>query len=300
MGSTSLSKASQNVPQLSIGLPVYNGARWIVDAIESMLEQSFQDIELIIVDNASNDETEPLCKHFAAIDKRVKYVRNQQNIGVFRNFNKAFELSSGQYFKWAADSDFCLPGFFEKCIEVLDSRPDVVIAYPQAFLLTTDYMGFESAIEYFDDLNIEDERPSHRFIKYLNREKLNNIMHGIIRVSALRQTSLHRHFPGSDISMVAELSLLGKFFEVRERLFVRRHDAQTASLLMTKETAKLKKMQMGPSLYARLNLHTYRFVSTGKSAISTKEKLIIYLYLLNRIALLRYDLFRKIKRIIRP
>ena len=281
-------------PILSVGLPVYNGAQWIVDAIESILEQSFTDFELVIVDNASNDDTESLCRDFATRDNRVKYHRNLTNIGLYQNFDRAFALSTGQYFKWAADSDFCLDGFFEKCLAVLDTRPDVVLVYPQAYLLMLDPRGEEIINEYFDDFNLEDERPSERFSKYLNREKINNIMHGIIRTSALRQTSLIRALPGSDISMVAELSLLGKFIEVPERLFVRRFDQQTSSMLMSKEIAKARKTPLGASLMQKIDLHTYRFISTCKAPISAIEKFRVCLYLVRRITWLRHQLVRKI------
>lgn len=285
-------------PLLSVGLPVYNGAQWIVDAIESILEQSFADFELIITDNASTDETETICRDFAIRDERVKYHRNPINIGLFRNFDRAFELSSGQFFKWAADSDFCLELFFEKCVAVLEARPDAVLVYPQAYLLMVDMHGKEVISEYFDDFNLEDERPSERFIKYLNREKINNTMHGIIRSSALRKTSLIRPLPGSDISMVAELSLLGKFIEVPERLFVRRFDAQTSSLLMSKEIAKERKTPLAASLAQKIDLHTYRFISTYKAPISIAEKWRISLYLLRRITWLRHKVIRKIFRFI--
>ncbi|WP_157884342.1 glycosyltransferase family 2 protein [Paraglaciecola hydrolytica] len=280
-------------PLLSVGLPVYNGAKWIIDAIESILEQSFTDFELIIVDNASTDETEAICRDFAARDTRIKYHRNPDNIGLFKNFDRAFELSTGQYFKWAADSDFCLEHFFEKCIVILDTRPDVVLVYPQAYLLMLDPRGEEIISEYFDDFNLEDERPSERFIKYLNREKINNAMHGIIRSSALRKTSLIRPLPGSDISMVAELTLLGKFVEVPERLFVRRFDAQTSTLLMSKEIAKQRKTPLGASLAQKIDLHTYRFISTCKAPISIAEKWRICFYLMRRFTWLRHKILRK-------
>nr|WP_277816388.1 glycosyltransferase family A protein [Neptunicella marina] len=277
-------------------MPVYNGGKWLAGAVESMLDQSFSDFELLIVDNASTDNTADIARHYAAKDKRVKYHCNPHNIGLYRNFDRAFELSCGQYFKWAADSDFCLPGFFEKCIEVLEQRPDVVLAYPQAFLLIRDQMGEEVAYEYFDDFNLEDERPSERFIKYLNREKINNVMHGIIRVSALKQTSLIRPLPGSDISMVAELSLLGKFVEVHERLFVRRFDDETSSMLMSKKTAAKKDVPLGNSIRQRLDLHSYRFYSALTSPISVTEKIRVCLYLLRRVTWLRHKVMQQLVR----
>ena len=83
--------------RLTIGLPVYNGDACIADAIESAIAQTFTDWQMIICDNASTDRTGDICRDFAARDSRIRYVRNDENIGLTRNFNKAFELSKSEY-----------------------------------------------------------------------------------------------------------------------------------------------------------------------------------------------------------
>ena len=117
---------------------------------------------------------------------------------------------------------FVWKGSLRKCVAVLDARDDVVLAYLRTLLLLWGPDGEEVVSEYINNLNIEDDRPSDRFRKYLDRERINNVMHGVIRASALRKTSLIRPLPGSDISMIAELSLLSKFIEIPEPLFARR------------------------------------------------------------------------------
>jgi len=293
-------QADRHPPTLSIGLPTYNGDRWIEEAIKSILEQSFKDFELIISDNASTDQTEAICRNIASRDSRVRYHRNNTNIGLYRNFDRAFELSSGKYFKWAADSDYCLDGFFEKCVAALDAKEDAVLAFPQAYLLLRNLDGEEISKEYYDDFNLGDESPSLRFRKYLDRERINNIMHGIIRVSALRKTSLIRPMPGSDISMVAELSLLGKFVEIPERLFVRRFDSETSSILMSASTAAERDAPRGPTLKQRIMLHSYRFITALKAPISWSEKLKVCFYLLRRVIALRHQVLRRLARILIP
>lgn len=289
-----------STPILSVGMPVYNGAKWIEDAIESILEQSFGDFELIIADNASTDDTERICRSFAGRDARVRYHRNSSNIGIYRNFDLVFELASGKYFKWAACSDFCLEGFFEKCVAVLDARPDVVLVYPKTLLLYSRPGGEEYAEEYDDNLNIEDDRPSKRFGEYLNRERYNNVMHGIIRASALRETGLNRPMPGSDISMIAELSLRGKFVEIPDRLYVRRFDPETSSILMNVALAAERATPGAPTVTQRVRLHAYRFVTTFRAPIGFLEKLRVWLYLLRRVAWLRHQVFRKLVQVAIP
>ncbi len=285
-------------PLLSVGMPVYNGEKWIEESIGFILEQSMSDLELIIADNASTDNTEKICRHVAEQDSRVRYHRNATNIGLYRNFDRVFELATGKYFKWSADSDFCLDGFFEKCVAVLEARPDVVLVYPRAYLLLKDENGEEVAMEYFDDFNLEDERPSTRFRKYLNRERINNIMHGVIRASALRQTRLILPWAGSDISMVAELSLRGKFVEVPDRLFVRSFDAETSSMLMNRSVAAKRDVPLGRTFKQRFLLHAYRYSTTLGAPISWSEKLHVWLYLLGDHIKLPFKLVRKIAALV--
>src|SRR3989304_6465989 len=118
-------------PLVSVGLPVFNGNKYIEQAIDSILAQTYQNFELIISDNASNDRTQEICQAFVARDKRIKYFRNDKNLGAAPNFNNVFNLSSGKYFKWAAYDDLLAPDFLSRCIDVLESMPDVVLCFPK-------------------------------------------------------------------------------------------------------------------------------------------------------------------------
>ncbi len=82
-------------PRVSIGLPVFNGERFVAEAIDSILAQTFTDFELIVSDNASTDRTEEICRQYAEKDERIRYVRNRENYGAAFNFNQTFHLSSG-------------------------------------------------------------------------------------------------------------------------------------------------------------------------------------------------------------
>jgi len=86
-------------PIISIGMPVYNGQAFIESAIKSILEQTFEDFELILSDNASNDKTQEICLDYKQQDNRIRYFRNEVNLGAAQNYNRVFELSKGKYFK---------------------------------------------------------------------------------------------------------------------------------------------------------------------------------------------------------
>jgi glycosyltransferase involved in cell wall biosynthesis len=116
-------------PKVSVGMPVFNGDRFIAETIDSILAQTFGDFELIISDNASTDGTEKICRQYADDDGRIRYVRNRENLGAAYNYNQTFHLSSGDYFKWACHDDLLRPEFLERCVEVLDRDPSAVLVY---------------------------------------------------------------------------------------------------------------------------------------------------------------------------
>ena len=93
-------------PRISIGMPVYNGEQFLAGALDSVLTQDFEDFELIISDNASEDGTQKICLDYAARDRRIRYYRNEMNIGGSRNHSRVFELSAAEYFKWAHYDDW--------------------------------------------------------------------------------------------------------------------------------------------------------------------------------------------------
>ena len=100
-------------------MPVYNGAKFIREALDSLLAQTFTDFELIISDNASTDGTESICREYADKDKRVRYVRQAQNLGAAANFKFVLDDAVGEYFMWAAADDVWLPTFVMVCAGLL-------------------------------------------------------------------------------------------------------------------------------------------------------------------------------------
>jgi glycosyltransferase involved in cell wall biosynthesis len=213
-------------PPVSIGIPVYNGERYLALALDSHLRQTFTDFELILCDNASTDRTEEICRAYAARDPRIRYVRHESNLGAAKNYRLAFELSSGRYFKWATYDDLCAPEFLKRLVQVLDEEPSVVLAYARTKLI--DESG-QVTTQYEDNLHLASTRPSERFKQLLQQLRLCNALYGLIRADALRQTALLANFIASDIPLLAELTLYGKFWEIPEFLFFRRIHPEAGS-----------------------------------------------------------------------
>ena len=114
-------------PRVSIGLPVFNGERYLAPAIGSVLGQDFRDLELIVCDNASTDRTPEICAAYARRDARVRYVRNPRNLGAGPNYDRCFRLARGEYFKWAAHDDRLAPDYLSRTVAALDAAPGAVL-----------------------------------------------------------------------------------------------------------------------------------------------------------------------------
>lgn len=208
------------MPRVSIGLPVYNGEKFLRDALDSILAQHFEDFELIICDNASTDNTQKICQTYAQMDQRIRYYRNNKNVGAAKNFNAAFKLSKGHYFKWAAHDDICDREFISKCVQVLDQDQSVVLCHSRTKLI--DEKGHFIKKDY-NKLNIHSYKPQHRYHDLVLLRHSCFHVFGLIRSEALRKTSLIGTYTSSDRVLLVELSLHGRFFEIPEYLFLRRN-----------------------------------------------------------------------------
>ena len=217
-------------PAISVGVPVYNGTRYLRSAVESLLAQSFDDFDLTISDNASTDDTPEICAEFVRRDRRIRYVRQTQNIGGPRNWSFLARQAQGHYFKWAAANDVCHRDMLLKCKWALDAQPNAVLVFPRTQII--DEMG-QPAEVYDDVLELIDPDPCKRFVQLLTRIGLNNAQHGLIRTSALLQTGLEAPYRASDITLLAELALHGTFVQVPEVLFYRRVAPGATTLLQT-------------------------------------------------------------------
>jgi len=168
-----------SIPQVSIGMPVYNGARFIREALDSLLAQTFTDYELIISDNASTDGTEAICREYAARDTRIRYVRQAENIGAFNNFEFVLVNAISECFMWmAADDCVKREDHLEKLLDKI--RPDIDYVFPDVAVI--DSVGkvmqsrimlvFENAITQFDFVKGSLKVNSHQIYSLFRTSKL--------------------------------------------------------------------------------------------------------------------------------
>jgi glycosyltransferase involved in cell wall biosynthesis len=223
--------------RVAVGLPVYNGEAFVSEAIESILSQTFTEFDLIISDNASVDSTEEICRRYAALDERVRYIRQPTNLGAAANHNSTFRLSQSEYFKWAAHDDVLAPTLLEECVRALDASPEVVVASPATELINEDGSPLRYSPERRgmldssgicwpvmpeDNPNLTSPDPALRFEAIMLKNYMCVEIYGLIRRSALERTSLLGGYESADKVVLTQLSLLGPYWLGREPLLFRR------------------------------------------------------------------------------
>ena len=221
-------------PRVSIGLPVFNGEKYLQGALDSILAQTYRDFELVISDNGSTDATERICRDYAARDRRIRYHRLGKNIGLVGNFERVFKESRGEYFRWAAADDIIAPENVQRCLDVMDRYADVVLCYPKARIIDEHGHVINQYDSHLDALDLRFDSPKERFAGFHNGVGLCNAIYGLIRRAVLEKTSRITRHIGSDVLLLSELTLYGKIYEIPDYLFfLRIHPEST--LLKSKE-----------------------------------------------------------------
>lgn len=206
--------------KVGIGLPVYNGERFVAEALDSLLAQTFSDFRVVVCDNASTDNTAGICKEYARRDPRIRYVPVERNLGAAPNFNRCFSLADGEYFKWSAHDDRIEPTYLEQCVGILDRDPSVVLCHSDVSWIDE---GGRFLREYASGLDrVGSPHPHRRFENLLLTDHFCFDVFGVIRREALKRTPLIGSYMGSDRNLLAELSLLGRFSKVPRALFLSR------------------------------------------------------------------------------
>ena len=225
------------VPRVSVGVPVYNGERFLEVALASLAAQTLREVEIIVLDNASTDGTAEIATAYARRDGRFRYQRHATNIGAVPNYNALVGLARAPLFKWHAADDRLEAIFLERCVAVLDEDPGLVLATSRLELfdesgrpLAPDHEGRYLVTP--DGERVPD-RPSigHLVEGPSAAGRFRNVLHsmfgiqistytyGVIRTEVLRRTNLEGAYPGGDKVLLAELALHGPFREIPDVLW---------------------------------------------------------------------------------
>jgi glycosyltransferase involved in cell wall biosynthesis len=198
-------------PLVSIGMPIYNEAKHLAEALESLLAQDYRSFELIICDNASEDTSPRVAATYLEQDPRISYHRSERNMGSIENFRKALSLARGDYFMWASGHDLWRPTFVSRCVELLEREAKTVLCYAQAT-----WLHDEAVLPGCLDTRGLD--PLARLNVVLWGLGYAYPVYGLIRTRVLREVTL-RDVVGVDIVLLAELAIRGAFGQVPAPLF---------------------------------------------------------------------------------
>lgn len=205
---------------VSIGLPLYNAATKMRPAIESLLAQDYPYFELVIADNASNDETERICKEYAAQDSRIRYIRQSKNVGQAKNMETVIGEARGEYFMLAADDDYWYPQFISKLKEALDAHVHHGVAMGSIRRIYSDG-EVRQVVSYTDDLNLTSKTYAEVFDLMASERPIHLYFYGLIRTNII-QRMLQQSFQKSkahDRVFMIEMSLVTHFYSVKDILF---------------------------------------------------------------------------------
>ncbi|MGA9778096.1 MAG: glycosyltransferase family A protein [Verrucomicrobiia bacterium] len=214
-------------PLVSIGFPVFNGEKSLGRALDSVLTQDFKDFEVVLSDNASTDGTAAICRAYAKRDTRIRYFRNETNIGVNPNHNRVFELSRGKYFAWMAHDVEQLPGMISRCVREMNLySPPVVLTYPWCELVDENGQPVGGDLP---SIASNDLRPHRRLGTVIRRIGFVTQHFGLFSAETLRKTRLNGSYPSSDFVLTAELAMLGEIREIPEVLVRRCYETQSGT-----------------------------------------------------------------------
>lgn len=258
------------MPKVTIVIPTYNRAKYLKEAINSVLSQKFDDFELFILDNASKDNTTEVVKKFT--DKRIKYIRNDVNIGGINNINKGLTLGSGKYIIIFHDDDIMLSDMLRSEVAILDNNVDVVLVATNInYINDKNEIIKRNIIKIKKDTIYKQKEYIEKFLKMESQIPCPSVM---LRRSFIRDNNFHFKSdvgPAADNYLWFEMNLLNKkFYLISEPLLNYRihegQDSNTSSLnmclLFLKNTASfLKENKMEHLLPFLISNYTHAIIA---------------------------------------
>jgi glycosyltransferase involved in cell wall biosynthesis len=238
-------------PLVSIGLPVRNGASRLRDVVRSVLAQDHADVELVICDNASTDDTPEICREVARTDERIIYYRQDTDVGLLNNFVAAMRLARGTYFRWIGDGDSLHPTYVSRCLEAFREDERRVLVTTQIGYVATD--GRTTAAAYRGTA-LACPDPQVRFaeiLRLLNESyALIDPLYGLMRrdtVAAMPRVNSYRE----DQLLAARLALAGPWGHVPEVLAWRQREPESGSHVARKLGVPAWHVRMSTALLCR-------------------------------------------------
>ena len=211
-------------PRVAIGAPLYGRAEYLPSALDSLLGQTYGDLAVVALDDASPDRTPEVLADQARRDSRLSWLRHPRRVGMAANWCLAFELAlerhpEAEYFAWASDHDLWDPAWLEALVAELDRHPEAVLAYPQVEVIDADGRVVRGSRS-FETRGVKSPRVRLRAAAWGMRA--GDMVYGLFRVEPLRRAGVFRPVLWPDRLLLVELASEGPFHQVPEVLWRRR------------------------------------------------------------------------------
>ena len=218
-------------PLVSIGVPVYNDAPWLRNALDHIVNQEYRNLEIIIADDGSTDGSLEICQEYALKDSRIRYYENQHNLGSIENHRFVFQLSSGDFFAWGSGHDYLHLSFVRNTLEVLLNNPSVVMCCTQSVFLDPNGNITRTTKGGLDTRGLPPVERFKTFFNFITTGGTANVFYALYRIDMLAKIDFRKTL-GTDVIMLVELSLVGEMYQVDEILYYRlmNHDAREDKL----------------------------------------------------------------------
>lgn len=264
-------------PLVTIGVPVFNESRFLTQTLDSLLAQDYKNIEIIISDNHSTDETESICQAYNLEHKHISYHRFDENHGPTKNFEYVLNHANGEYFMWAAGHDLWSSNYITACVQILDSHPKAVIAYGASRWINKNSEIFEREYGWTDTRGM-DIIARYFTIFWGNMHPIL----GVIRKRALQDCPIN-HTVGADLIILSYLILKGDFIHAVEASWSRREFRNEKNHNDKLKRYKNQDNNSSPTLInklfplARLPIGLIKVISKSKSSLLVRLSILILL-----------------------
>ena len=259
-------------------MPVYNEENHIYSALQSITQQTYRNLEIIISDNASTDKTAEICESFVRDDSRVFYFRQKKNIGAVDNFFHAALSAKGKYFMWASGHDLWSENLITECVDLLENDEAIVLAYAPTHWITDKGRSMDKFSGLYDTRGLD--TLTKYFMVFLL--SMNPIL-GVIRRASMPDLKKCYRFVGSDLVLLIDLILKGNFACAIKSKFFRRQNRQTEDykLRITRYQSKTTKIARSKldKMFPLAKLPFAIMKTTLKAKVKLSDKIAILILL---------------------
>lgn len=292
-GSKGMENANNHLPKVSIGMPVYNGGNFIKEALDSVVAQTFTDYELIISDNASDDDTQLICNEYCRKYPQIKYVRHTRNLGVYWNFNFVTQNAKGEFITWLAHDDVLEPVFLEETVYYMSHKPNTVIVASDFGIIDQagTELGLEKLIKIRDDIDW-----GKRCVEFF-RYPISNVFYSIYGLmetktckAVLQSVSEPKIAKGSELPILARFAVAGEIAAIPIALRkYRRHPTSiySSEVRVISNLSVLRRQLIKIANTYRLRLD--QIIVLWSSSLSLSFKISISIKLLNYYSVLFFS-----------